>query len=248
VAHADHFSGVARAYARYRPTYPAALFTFISGLTARHRCAWDCGAGNGQASEGLRPHFSAVVASDISRTQLASGAPRAGLHRVAAAAERCPLADSSIDLVTVAQALHWIDLPAFYSEVGRVVAPGGAIAAWSYDLALLGDVKLDGALRYFYDVTVGRYWPPERRMVDTGYREIPFPFTETAIPPFAMIADWTLDQLLGYVGTWSAVSRYRADSADDPVELLARQLESDWGSSETRRRIEWPLVVRAGRV
>ncbi len=245
---ADHFSSVARAYARYRPAYPADLFTVLAGLASRHGRAWDCGAGSGQASEGLRSHFSAVVATDISPAQLASGSGRTGLHRVVAAAERCPLADGSIDLVAVAQALHWIDLSAFYSEVRRVVLPGGVVAVWSYDLALLGDVKLDRAFRHFYDVTVGDYWPPERRLVDAGYRGISFPFAETTVPPFSMSADWTLDDLLGYVGTWSAVSRYRAETGADPVEMLGELLESIWGGREARRRIEWPLIVRAGRV
>lgn len=247
MARSDHFSGVARAYAAFRPRYPAALFACLADLTPHRRRAWDCGAGSGQATEGLLTHFSCVVATDISRAQLASAPGQVGASRVAAAAERSPLADASMDLVAVAQALHWIDLPDFYSEVRRVVAPGGAIAVWSYDLALLGEARLDEAFREFYDVTLGRYWPPERRLVEARYRGIPFPFAEVVIPGFSMTADWTLDQLLGYVGTWSAASRYRAATGTDPVELLAGRLEPLWERREARS-IRWPLVVRAGRV
>jgi SAM-dependent methyltransferase len=247
VAGADHFSGVARAYAAYRPKYPAGLFDWVSGLTTHHRRAWDCGAGSGQASEGLLPHYSSVVATDISRSQLSSAPARGSIHRVAAAAERSALADASVDLVVVAQALHWIDLPAFYAEVRRVVAPGGAIAAWSYDLAVLGDPALDTAFRHFYDGILGPYWPPERRLVDARYRGISFPFMETAVPEFSMVADWTLDDLLGYVGTWSAVSRYRASEGDNPATMLVERLEPRWGPQETRR-IRWPVAVRAGRI
>jgi SAM-dependent methyltransferase len=243
----DHFSGVARAYAAYRPRYPAALFDYVAGLTSRHRRAWDCGAGSGQATEGLVPHYSSVMATDISRSQLASAAGLARVFRVAAAAERCALASASVDLVVVAQALHWIDRPAFYAEVRRVVASGGAIVVWSYDLAVLGDPLLDSGFRDFYDRTLGQYWPPERRLVEARYREISFPFEEMEVPEFSMVADWTLEELLGYVGTWSAVSRYRASQGKDPTAMLAERLEPRWGRHETRR-IQWPLAVRAGRI
>lgn len=239
----DHFSGVARAYARYRPGYPPALFAYLAALAPGHDRAWDCGAGSGQAAEGLCPHFGQVVATDISRLQLA-GAP--GPFRVVSPAERSALAGSSMDLVVVAQALHWLDLPAFYAEVRRVLRPGGALAVWSYDLAQLGEAKLDELFRDFYDTTVGDYWPPERRLVDDRYRGIPFPFAETTVPSFAMEADWTLDEVLGYVGTWSAVTRYRAIAGIDPVPSLGERLRTAWGPAE-RRRISWPVAMRVGR-
>ena len=243
----DHFSGVAKAYAAYRPRYPVELFDYVAGLPTHHRRAWDCGAGSGQAAEGLLHHFSSVVATDISPSQLSSALAAGKLLRVAASAERSPLASGSMDTVVVAQALHWIDLPLFYAEVRRVVAHGGVIVVWSYDLAVLGDSELDTVFRDFYNEKLGRYWPPERRLVEARYRGISFPFGELPAPQFSMVADWTLDDLLGYVGTWSAVSRYRASHQDDPTPLLADLLERRWGRQETRR-IRWPLVVRAGRV
>ncbi len=143
----DHFSGVAKAYAAHRPRYPVELFDYVAGLTTHHRRVWDCGAGSGQAAEGLLPHFSSVVATDISRSQLASALAESRLLRVTASAERSPLASGSVDTVVVAQALHWIDLPVFYAEVRRVVARDGVIVVWSYDLAILGDPELDTVLR-----------------------------------------------------------------------------------------------------
>jgi len=244
----DHFSGVAKEYAAFRPTYPDALFSYVAGLPRRRRRAWDCGAGSGQAAHGLLPHFSSVIATDISRKLLASAPMHAGTHRAAASAERCPLAGASVDLVVVAQALHWIDLPPFYAEVRRVVVPGGAVVVWSYDLAVLGEPGLDRLFREFSEGTVGEYWPPERRLVNDRYRGIPFPFDEVVAPEFSMEADWTLDDLLGYVGTWSAVSRYRARVGDDPVPSLAGHLEPPWGKRNAPRRIRWPLAMRAGRV
>lgn len=244
----DHFSGVATDYAAFRPRYPEALFAYLARMPRHRRRAWDCGAGSGQAAVPLLPYFPCVVATDISRRLLGSAPRRAGLHPIAAPAEGCPLAGGSIDLVVVAQALHWIDRPAFYAEIRRVLVPDGAVAVWSYGLAVLGGPDLDGPFRAFYERTVGEYWPPERRWVDEGYRRLPFPFEELPVPEFSMEADWTLDALLGYVGTWSAVRRYLARAGQDPVALLAGQLEPHWGPRRQRRRIRWPLVVRAGRV
>lgn len=244
----DHFSAVAGAYATYRPTYPTSLFAFLASLPAHRHRAWDCGAGSGQATYGLLPYFSSVIGTDISRSQLAAARADAGLHRIAASAERAPLAKTSVDLVIVAQALHWIDHEAFYAEVRRVLGPGGAIAVWSYDLLQCGESKLDATVRDFYNGEVGEYWPPQRRLVDERYRGIPFPFSEVDVPEFAMTADWTLDELLGYVGTWSAVGRCRIARQADPVAILASRLDMLWGPRNTRRRVAWPLSVRAGHI
>ena len=244
----DHFSGVAGAYALYRPRYPAALFEYLSGLVSARQAVWDCGAGSGQATEGLIPHFAHVFATDISRSQLASAPGAMNLSRLVCSGERSALPAASVDLITVAQALHWLDLELFYAEVRRVLRPDGVLAAWSYDLAGLGDAALDAEFREFYDVTVGEYWPAERRLVEDQYRGIPFPFAEVRVPAFSMEADWTLDELLGYVGTWSAVSRYRTAAGRDPVPVLAGRLAPLWGSPDRRRRLRWPLALRIGRV
>lgn len=243
----DHFSAVATAYAAYRPTYPPALFEYLAALPARCRRAWDCGAGSGQATLGLLSHFESVIATDISRSQLAAAAGN-GVYRITSCAERAPLATHSADLVIVAQALHWFDHDAFYAEVRRVVVPDGAIAVWSYDLMQLRDQGLDGIVRDFYDGDVGEFWPAERKLVDDRYRDIPFPFDERPSPAFEMAADWTLDEVLGYVGTWSAVSRYRVARGRDPVTSLRQRLGPLWGARESRRRVVWPLVVRAARL
>ena len=150
-----------------------------------------------------------------------------------------------MDLVTVAQALHWLDRKAFYEEAKRVLLPGGVLAVWTYAGPQLDSAMLQHHLRRFYSVTVGPYWPPERRHVEEGYRTLPFPFRELDAPEFAMEARWTLPQLLGYVGTWSATQRFRELVGRDPVPDLERDLGADWGGSA--RRVRWPLTVRIGR-
>jgi SAM-dependent methyltransferase len=155
--------------------------------------------------------------------------------------------DASVDLVTVAQALHRFDLPAFYAEVKRVTRPGGILAAWCYELHEIIP-EVDVVIRRLYSDILGVSWPPERRLVEEGYRTIPFPFDEIATPRFSMVARWDLDRLLGYLGTWSAVARYRERNGSDPLEQIREELAAAWGDPGSKLEVSWPLNLRVGRV
>ena len=171
----DHFSAHASAYARYRPRYPEALFAYLASLCPAHDLAWDCATGNGQAARSLTEHFARVVATDASADQLAHAAPHEQITYHVAPAAQSPLASHSADLVTVAQALHWLDLDAFYAEVRRVLKPGGVLAVWTYGLLRINPA-VDAVIQRLYTDIVGAYWPPERRHVEDGYRALAFPF------------------------------------------------------------------------
>ena len=240
----DHFSGVAEAYATFRPQYPAELFAALADAVARRRIAWDCATGNGQAAVGLAPHFERVIGTDGSAAQLAAAQPHPRVRYLCALAETAPLAAGSIDLVVTAQSLHWFDIARFFTEAGRVLAPGGIVAAWCYGLSEI-DPAIDAEVQRFYADTVGPYWPPQRTLVETGYRTVAFPFTELVLPPFAIVQELTLAAFAGYVRTWSATQRYTADRGRDPVPDLVRALAPSWGN--VTRRVRWPLAVRAGR-
>src|SRR4029453_15505466 len=109
-----------------------------------------------------------------------------------------------MDLVTVAQALHWFDRDRFYGEAERVLKPGGILAVWCYGAARASP-GVDTILDWFYSERVGRYWPLERRHVEEGYRDLPFPFAEIDVGEWSMTALLDRRALIGYVGTWSAV-------------------------------------------
>jgi SAM-dependent methyltransferase len=243
----DHFSKVASEYAACRPGYPPALFTYLSDLCDHHDLAWDCAAGSGQASLPLAEKFRRVLATDISESMLARAPRHPSLEFRVCRAEESGLGDSTTDLVTVAQALHWIDLDAFYAEVHRVLRPGGSLAVWSYATLLLDDEALNAILTGFYSEVVGPYWPSERRHVEAGYRSLPFPYSELSVPGFAMSASWTLPQLMGYVGTWSATQRFREVKGFDPIEELAEKMTAEWGEGVSGRSVRWPLTLRVGR-
>jgi SAM-dependent methyltransferase len=243
----DHFSAQAADYARYRPHYPAELFRWLADAAPGRSLAWDCATGNGQVAAGLALHFSAVMASDASAEQLRQAPALPGVTYRVEPAERSTLGDASADLVTVGQALHWFDLERFYRETRRVLRPGGLVAAWCYNL-LSCEPEVDRAVGRFYREVVGPYWPADRAKVEHGYRDLPFPFEPVAPPDLALHADWDLERLLGYLGTWSASQRYRAERGADPLQEIAEPLAAAWGSPERRRRIKWPLHFRVGTV
>ncbi len=243
----DHFSAVARQYVQSRPNYPRELFTWLSGTCADHERAWDVGAGSGQASVALADHFRKVVATDLSEAQIAEAVPHDRIEYRVAPADRSGLSDASVDLVTVAQALHWFDLDGFYAEVRRVLKPGGLIAAWTYGVLTVEGMEVEERLRHFYHRVVGPYWPPERRHVENGYADLPFPFEAVMSPALTIRLSWSLDELMGYCRSWSATSRYQRATGMDPVVALEGGLTPVWGPRDQRRVVTWPIAIRAGR-
>lgn len=243
----DHFSAFAGRYADFRPSYPAGLFDYLAGLAPNRKLAWDCAAGNGQASVGLAGHFDRVVATDASREQIASAKPHPRIDYRVAPAENCGLPTNSVSLVTVAQALHWFNLDAFYAEAKRVLEPGGVLAVWSYGINHVEGEAVDRLVQDYYSNKVGPYWPPERRLVEDGYRSLPFPLEELPVPPIRMEERWTLDQLVGYFSTWSATNRCIKATGTNPLEPLSEALAGVWGDPATPRVVSWPLALRVGR-
>lgn len=242
----DHFSRAPEDYRAFRPTYPDELFAHVASLCTRRGRALECGAGSGQATPGIVRHFETVVTTDASHAQLRS-APTGGGLRVVCLAEVVPLRDGSVDLVAVAQALHWLRLDAFFQEVRRVAAPGAVLAAWTYGLPAVA-IEVDERVRAFAHGQIGHFWPPGRVHVETRYADVPFPFDALQGPPFEAARRMTGEQFLGYVGTWSAVKRAAAATGRDPVEALRRDLEVLWGPTERERLVRWPLTLKAGRI
>lgn len=236
----DHFSAQAGGYAVFRPTYPESLFAAIVALAPARRLAWDCATGNGQAAGALAPHFQRVIATDGSTAQLAAATPYPNVEYRLATAEQSGLDSGSVDLITVAQALHWFELPAFGREAERVMVPGGVLAIWGYLLAEITP-EIDTLILALHNDIVGPYWPAGRDALLNRYEGLDLPFEKLAAPSAHMEHHWDLAQLMGYLGTWSAVAAYRQQRGSDPLALVHSQFEQAWGDPSRVRAVRWPL-------
>lgn len=241
----DHFSSHAGDYAKFRPRYPEELFQYLASIVPKRKLAWDCATGNGQAAIALAGVFEDVIATDASERQIANAEPHAHVAYRVAPAENSGIDSNTIDLITIAQALHWFDLDRFYTEANRVLKPHGAVAAWAYNLLCITPA-IDAVLNHYYSKVVGSFWPAERAFVEK-FDQIPFPFTETAAPLFDMVAEWNITHLLGYLRTWSATQRYIKANNGDPLASIDNELRSAWGDAAQSRRVIWPLTLRVGR-
>ncbi|HVS03569.1 MAG TPA: class I SAM-dependent methyltransferase, partial [Thermoanaerobaculia bacterium] len=224
------------------------LFDLLAELAPARALAWDCATGSGQAAVALAERFARVVATDASRQQLAHATAHPRVAYRLARAEASGLESDSADLLTVAQAVHWFDLDAFWPEARRVVRPGGLVAVWGYDRRLtLGEAALDAAMQELYR-RLDAYWPPERWILEGGYRSLPFPFAELPAPRLDMQAELDLAALTGYCRTWSAVRRYLQARGEDPVAAWEEEVRPLWGDPPRRRTARWVLGLRLGRV
>lgn len=242
----DHFSSHSGHYARYRPTYPPALVDYLAELVPHAQTVLDCGCGSGQLSVLLAKVFAHVVAVDASAEQIAKAKTLPNIEYRVRPGENTGMEAGSVDLVTVAQAAHWFDLDAFYAEGRRVLRSDGVLALITYGIVAT-DEPVGSVLSHFYFDVVGRFWPPERRHVETAYRHLPFPLREQSAPQMAIATQWSLEQLLGYVDTWSALRNAEAELGREPYERFARDLREAWGSPQQRREFRWPLTMRIGR-
>jgi len=240
----DHFSTRSNGYARYRPTYPDALFDFLASVTSDHSAALDCATGNGQAAVALTRYFTRVFASDASQSQIDAAVSHPRIEYRVARAEQTGLADSSLDLVTAGQAAHWFDEASFMDEARRILKPSGVLAIWCYETCEVS-AACDAIIDKLYREIVGEYWPAERVTIEQGYSDIEMPGVAVPVPEMAMSLDWSVADMIGYLGTWSACKRYEEANRSDPVDKIMDALTGAWGDGV--RQVSWPLRIKVSR-
>lgn len=243
----DYFSKQSDIYAKYRPQYPHELYAFLASQTPAHYKVWDCGTGNGQAAIDLTKYYTEVFATDPSEQQIEHSIQHPQVTYAVEKAEQPSLTDQSVDLITVANAMHWFDLDMFYAEVKRVLKKGGILAAWSYALPLISD-EVDPIVYNFHHGVLNDYWVAENRLVEKEYTTIPFPFKELSHPDFFSSKQMNLEDTIGYFNTWSAVQRFITKNNVNPTIQLAEELANVWGNPETKRTFRWKLALKIGTV
>ncbi|XP_072967771.1 uncharacterized protein [Typha angustifolia] len=251
------FVNQAAVYADARPTYPKEWFAKLASLTDHHDLAWDVGTGNGQSAIGVAEHYGKVVATDVSEAQLRLAIPNPKVQYV-----HTPLSmpdeqlisamggENSVDLITVAQAVHWFDLPTFYSLANRLLRkPGGVIAVWSYNYKIS---PIEHSMTRFFETTLP-YWDPRTQHAFDGYRALPFPFEDVGLgtegdpATLEMEQELSFDRLLGVLRSWSAVATAKERGVDLLSERVVKELEEEWGGKEVVRTVTYKTFMLAGK-
>lgn len=243
----DHFSIQSEIYAKYRPTYPTALFDYLESVVPETGIVWDCAAGSGQCAAGLKTKFPRIIATDASQSQIVHATYDEKISYLVSTAEKAAIRSNSVDLITVAQSLHWFRFEEFYSEVRRILKPDGVLAAWCYTICQVTP-QIDKTIFEFYYDLLGPYWDSARFHVDGGYASIPFPFVEIETLDLIMQSHWDFLEFVGYISTWSAVQKYKQQRKHNPITMIYDRLLRLWGHEETPRKITWPIHLRVGRI
>ena len=242
----DFFSSVSSDYARYRPRYPEVLIDWVAGLCRDRHLAWDVACGSGQSTLSLSSRFECVVGSDASAAQLGNTPAIRNIEWRVGTESPSGLNNGSVDLITVAQALHWFVLEDFWKECRRVLTPAGIVAVWCYGTARIGHHGANRIFQKFYHEVVAKHWPNGRRLVEEGYAGVEFPFVHIPSPDFQMVAQWNAAELAGYCASWSATKRCREETGVDAIPEVLGALECELGGG--LMEVKWPLHVHAGRM
>jgi len=242
----DNFSLHADKYAKYRPTYPLEFFNYLNSLVPNKQNAWDCGTGNGQVAFELSKTFDHVFATDISQSQIDNATKSDNISYSVQPAEKTNFKDQLFDLIIIAQAIHWFDFEKFYAEVRRTAEDNALICVVGYGRIEISE-NIDSIVGNFYENIIGKYWDKERKYIDENYKTIPFPFYEMQTPSFVITLHWNLEQLIGYLNTWSAVKHFIKENSFNPIDKLQGELEQYW-EKEQAIEVRFPLLLRVGKI
>jgi ubiquinone/menaquinone biosynthesis C-methylase UbiE len=242
----DRFSKQSHAYALFRPEYPEELYRFLASCVPNTKLVWDCATGTGQAARSLSKHFDRVVATDLSAEQISKAHGPGNVQYKVAQAEDVLFSEGSVDLISVAQAIHWFELESFYSVANKVLREGGILAAWGYSFFKVSH-ELDAILDPYGRKTLAPFWSERNWLLINEYRDLPFPLQKVEHPSFQLRVNWDLNHLKGYLDSWSATQKFKDQNGSDPFEQIRVRVESVWGVPTQKREVSWDLYLLVGR-
>ena len=244
--HRKLFNQDSTLYASVRPSYPDRLFEYLSVCCQQHQAAWDCACGNGQAAIGLTGYFDAVFATDISQQQIANAIQHPNVIYSVQPSESTAFHDEQFDIVCIAQALHWFDLDQFWPEVKRVLKPGGLFAAWGYSWFSIS-APLDHSIQEEVLEFLRPYWPEQNKLLWDHYRNLSFPFDPIQPPTIEMDVEWDLQQLFGYLRSWSATRHWLKENGETQFHKAYQCAKAVWGDEKAKKTVKMDFCLVVGR-
>ena len=243
----DYFSSQAAEYAKFRPRYPDELFSYLGSITNEHKKAWDCAAGNGQAALSLTDYFDEVIATDASEKQIENAVEHPKIKYMVVHAENSGIESHSVDLITVATAIHWFNLPKFYEEARRTLKPEGTLAIWNYARSNVSEA-VDSITDHYIDNIVGSFAAPDFWRGVNSETEIDFPFDRIKTPEFKIRQNWSFRDYANYIMTWSPTQNYIKKNNSNPLELIFYDFKNAWGDENQKKEITWKLTLKAAKI
>lgn len=172
-----------------------------------------------------------VIGIDISANQLAHAIKKDNIEYICHAAEDLSfLPSNSIDLVTAATTLHWLDIEVFLEEAKRVLKPQtGTLAVWIYALGSLDNPMADAIYHEFHHVFLFPYWNRKRWLADDYYQSLVprLPYKST-LSQYSIEnrTETTLGHFLGFIESLSGFQTFRKQSGEQAAEETLRNLRN----------------------
>lgn len=262
-------------YNNARPTYPQSFYKTLmkyheskeGHVSKNNDLAVDIGCGTGLVTFKLDKYFKKVIGTDPSETMIAQCNSKSvnNITFKVASAEEFPeeIAENSVDIITGAECIHWVDHNAFYQESWRVLKPGGTLAYWFYkDPIVIGEEKANKLYdRYCYgDEYLGPYWQqPGRNFLRTFMKEVQIPkklfenierveYTSKDFDqetPLSIKMTVTVDWWESYIKSWSSYHSWKKDNGDkeDIAERFLKELKelNKW-DDKTEIKLSWETM------
>ena len=259
------FASTVDNYVRYRPDFPRAFYEAVAtafDLDGRERLL-DLGTGTGHIALALSGQFESVLGVDPNPDMLEAARQQTSERGVANVewqlrrAEDVDLQAGSVRLVTVGNALHWMDRASVLARCHQLVRPGGGIAIvdmpgmWSPNMQLGTEPWLE-ALREVIERHLGTrrragdgYYEPQHEPAEDSLRQSPFEAIESGGADLDLT--WSIDEVVGYLYSTSFANR---SQLGDGIETFERDLLAALGAAEPagrfRRRLRatWAFGYR----